>query len=211
MKIEKESGRKFWDSHAAKYDSHINKGARENYQLMFQFLKDDSQNAKSILEVATGIGLISFEIYDAEKQMIACDLSPEMIKIAKQKAFTLNKRNIKFEVGDIYELNYQEGSFDLIIASNILHLLVQPELAINELKRLLSKNGILILPTYLHGHNLLSHLISRITSLSGFKVGSRWNKKSFESFLHMQKLEIIKSIKLKSIMPMQYVVCEKIN
>lgn len=211
MEKRKDIEKKFWDSYAGKYDSFIHKNAQKEYRNVFQLLKEDCKNSQSILEVATGTGLLSFEIYDDRKQMYACDISPEMIKIAKQKAIRQQKTKVKFDLEDINELNYTSGKFETVIASNVLHLLTEPGLAITELKRVLKEEGKLILPTYLHGDNLLSYSVSKIMGLSGFKARSRWSQKSFERYLKLHKLQIIRSRKIKSIIPLYYVVCERVN
>ena len=52
---------------------------------------------------------------------------------------------------DITALPDPDGSFDAVIAANVLHLLRSPEIAVRELWRVAAPGGRLILPTYLQG------------------------------------------------------------
>ncbi|PIQ28806.1 MAG: methyltransferase type 11, partial [Bacteroidetes bacterium CG18_big_fil_WC_8_21_14_2_50_41_14] len=46
------------------------------------------------------------------------------------------------QVQDSYNLTFLDKSFDVVIASNLLHLLYEPEKPINEIKRVLKDKGI---------------------------------------------------------------------
>lgn len=50
-------------------------------------------------------------------------------------------------IGDIRSLPFDEGSFDTIICTEVLEHVPEPEKAVNELYRVLSKNGKLVLTT----------------------------------------------------------------
>lgn len=45
-------------------------------------------------------------------------------------------------------LPYADGSFDKVVAANVIHLLDKPELALAELMRVCRKGGMVIIPTY---------------------------------------------------------------
>ena len=44
-------------------------------------------------------------------------------------------------------------SFDVVIVSNALHIVPQPEKALREIKRVLKDDGVLIAPTFTHAEN----------------------------------------------------------
>lgn len=43
------------------------------------------------------------------------------------------------------------GSFEVVIAANVLHLLPEPDKALDEAARVLAPGGLLIVPTFTHG------------------------------------------------------------
>ena len=56
----------------------------------------------------------------------------------------------------MFRLPYAEESFDVVIVSNALHIVPQPEKALQEIKRVLKDDGVLIAPTFTHAGNSFS-------------------------------------------------------
>jgi ubiquinone/menaquinone biosynthesis C-methylase UbiE len=180
-RIEQESS--FWNSFAKRYDRFIRHTLGNTYQILFEKLRIDTFESDRILEIATGTGLLSFEICRQVRHIDAIDISPEMIRIAKQKQKEKEILNVSFEVGDSSDIHFSDNSFDIVLASNVLHLLFNPEEALSEIHRVLKPDGRAILPTFCHGENIKSRLISGFMSLFGFKARNKWSVKSFETFV----------------------------
>ena len=98
--------------------------------------------------------MVAFEIASKVKSVVATDISTEMIRVGKLKQIEKQVDNIQFEVQDSYKLTFPARSFDVAIASNILHLLYEPTKALEEVKRVLKEDGIFIAPNILCGRNL---------------------------------------------------------
>jgi ubiquinone/menaquinone biosynthesis C-methylase UbiE len=199
----------FWDSFAKKYDKFINKIASKTYGIIFDNLAIDTSKSENLLEIATGTGIIALRLSDHITKIIAIDIAPEMIKIAKEKSLQKSISNIDFRIGDSCNLEFQDKTFDTIIASNVLHLLFEPNLALQEMKRVLKDNGQIIIPTYCHGANLKSHIISRLMGLAGFKARTRWTLTSFRDFVRENGFEIIKEYLIRDKIPLVYLVAKK--
>ena len=208
-RIEKE--RVFWDSFAKKYDSFITKNASKSYARLIERLLNDTKTTNKLLEIATGTGILSFKLCNQISQITAIDISPEMIEIAKSKSKDYQISNITFQVGDSCNLDFENESFDTILASNVLHLLYQPELALKEMSRVLKSEGKIIIPTYCHGDSLKSHIISRVMGFAGFKARSRWSIKSFEYFVKDNGFEIIDSEVFTDKIPLIYLQAARKN
>lgn len=209
MKNRIDLDKKFWNSFARKYDGFINKNLSKTYETVFNNLLLDTKETEDLLELATGTGIISFKLYHQISKITAIDVAPEMIKIAKEKCVQKSITNIDFRIGDICNLELQNESFDIIIASNVLHLLFNPELAMQEMKRVLRKNGKLIILTFCHGANLKSHILSRIMGLAGFKARTRWSIKSFRDFVKKNSFTIAKENIIDDKIPLLYLVAKK--
>jgi ubiquinone/menaquinone biosynthesis C-methylase UbiE len=65
------------------------------------------------------------------------DLSPEMIRIASEKAL----ENYHFTVGESDSLPYADGSFSKIFCMNAFHHFPEPERVLQELSRVLKGDG----------------------------------------------------------------------
>ena len=201
--------RGFWDSFAKKYDNFIDKNATSSYERLLKELKADSYGANELLEIATGTGLLSIELQSLLQKITAIDISPEMIAIANQKLEDKQITNIEFKVGDSYQLEFSDSSYDLLLASNVLHLLFQPEIALKEMIRVVKPNGKIIIPTFMHGQNLKSHILSRFMGIVGFKARNRWSVDSFKVFVEKYRLQIDKAEIFEDRIPLLYLVAKK--
>ena len=93
-----------------------------------------------MLELATGTGLIAKHIVNAAAHIEATDASAEMITEAKRDN---HSAKLHFSVQDMFRLPYADKSFDVVIVSNALHIVPQPEKALQEIKRVLKEDGVL--------------------------------------------------------------------
>ena len=139
----------FWDKYAAFYDFEINLLNKKAYQEMYNLMTDSLSKEMNLLEVATGTGLVALNISEYVKHIEAIDFSMRMIKKAKKKRVPAN---ICFSVADAMNLPYEDDSFDACIISNALHIMSEPEIVLENISRVLKPNGLLIAPTYTHGH-----------------------------------------------------------
>lgn len=206
-RIEKE--RSFWDSFAKKYDGFIQKNASSTYEKLLTKLLKDTKETEKLLEIATGTGIISIRLSEQIPAITAIDIAPKMIEIAISKRNAEQISNIDFRVGDSNKLDFEDESFDTIIASNVLHLLFEPKKAIQEMVRVLKINGQIIIPTYCHGANFKSQLLSRLMGLFGFSARSRWSVKSFKDFISNLGLEIIETEVYADKIPLVYLRAKK--
>lgn len=112
--------------------------------------------------------------------------------------------NIDFEVGDSCNLEFDDNSFDVVIASNVLHLLFFPEKALSEIHRVLKPSGKAILPTFCHAENFKSRIVSSFMGFFKFRAQNKWPLVSFESFLINNGFTIIKTETVKGTIPLLY-------
>ena len=141
----------FWDKNAGRYDRFMRKD-RATYEKMYELIRPVVK-AKTVLEVATGTGLIAKSIVNAAAHIEATDASAKMILEAKRDN---QSANLHFSVQDMFRLPYAQKSFDVVIASNALHIVPHPEKALQEIRRVLKDDGVLIAPTFTHAGNSVS-------------------------------------------------------
>ncbi|MBN1409451.1 MAG: class I SAM-dependent methyltransferase [Spirochaetales bacterium] len=201
--------KKFWNKFANKYDNFLN-NLKDTYDLLIKKINQYMDPSKNVLEIATGTGIISLEIARNAKRVCGCDISEEMVKTARSKLKNTQYTNIEFDVQDAYHLTYEQESFDIVIASNVLHVLIQPEKALQSIHNVLKPKGIFIAPTYCHGNSAFSRIISFIMSLAGFKAYQKWSIESFRDFLESKKYRIIEFEVIKDKIPLVFAVVEKV-
>ena len=195
----------FWDKNAGRYD-HFMRKDRAAYDEMYELIRPVVRH-KTVLELATGTGLIAKHIVNAAAHIEATDASAEMIAEAKR-----DNRSAKlyFSVQDMFCLPYAEESFDVVIVSNALHIVPQPEKALQEIKRVLKDDGTLIAPTFTHAGNSFSGRAKAFfMKLAGFPLHSKWTSEEYLRFLNQNGWAVRKSAVLKASFPLTYAECVK--
>ena len=197
--------RNFWDKNAGRYDRFMRKD-RAAYDEMYELIRPIVRH-KTVLELATGTGLIAKHIVNAAAHIEATDASPEMIAEAKRDT---RSAKLHFSVQDMFRLPYANQSFDVVIVSNALHIVPQPEKALAEIRRVLKDDGVLIAPTFTHAGNSFSGKVKAFfMKLAGFPLHSRWTSEEYLCFLRRNGWTVRKSVVLKASFPLTYAECVK--
>ena len=195
----------FWNKNAKRYDCFMRKD-RAAYEKLYELIRPVVK-ARTVLELAAGTGLIAKNIVRAASHIEVTDASEEMITEAKR-----NNRSAKlhFSVRDMFCLPYADKSFDVVIVSNALHIVPQPEKALAEIRRVLKDDGVLIAPTFTHGNGTLRGRIKLFfMKLAGFPLNSRWSSADYLAFLRQNGWTVRKSAVLKASFPLTYAECVK--
>ena len=195
----------FWDRNAGRYDRFMRKD-RAAYDEMYELIRPIVRH-KTVLELATGTGLIAKHIVNAAAHIEATDASPEMITEAKRDN---RSAKLHFSVQDMFRLTYANQSFDVVIVSNALHIVPQPEKALAEIRRVLKDDGVLIAPTFTHaGNSFTGKVKAFFMRLAGFPLHSKWASEEYLRFLRQNGWTVRKSVVLKASFPLTYAECVK--
>lgn len=134
-----------------------------------------------VLECACGTGMISKRVAPRCKKLLATDFSEGMLKQARKKCSSFD--NISFSFADITALPFENERFDIVIAGNVIHLLDNPQKAINELARVCRKGGTIIIPTYVNSqNNSQPSLFIRLLEQLGANFKRQFNYASYQQF-----------------------------
>lgn len=174
----------FWDKNAGRYDRFMRKD-RAAYEKMYELIRPVVK-AKTVLEVATGTGLIAKSIVNAAAHIEATDASAKMILEAKRAN---QSAKLHFSVQDMFRLPYAQKSFDVVIASNALHIVPHPEKALQEIRRVLKDDGVLIAPTFTHaGSSVSGKAKAFFMSMAGFPPPQQVDKRGIPTFPASKRL-----------------------
>jgi ubiquinone/menaquinone biosynthesis C-methylase UbiE len=138
----------FWDKVAGVYDIFVNVINRKTHKQLKKIVRNLIEPCDIVLECACGTGLLSAVIAPKCRQLTATDFSEKMLKKAEKNCRVF--RNITYARTDITTLPYADGSFDKVVAGNVIHLLDNPLTALGELNRVCKDDGMLIIPTYMN-------------------------------------------------------------
>ena len=107
------------------------------------------QDGESILEVAVGTGLSFQRILGQNPNGLneGLDLSPAMLAKAKEKATQTGVKNYNLQLGDAYQLDFADATFDLLINNYMFDLLPESDFQpiLQEFHRVLRPGGRLVL------------------------------------------------------------------
>ncbi len=186
--------KQFWDKMSNKYQKMFSR--YKPYNQMYDFIKASVSENMQVLEVGTGTGLVAREIANSVKTVEATDFSDQMIEQAKQIE---HASNVNFSCADIFDLPFEENQFDSVIASNILHIIPQPEKALAEIKRVLKPQGLLIAPTYLWKElSLLGKVQKFIMMRRNFPLQTEWSEQTYKDFITKNGFSIQNFKKIKA-------------
>ncbi|MBQ7620344.1 MAG: class I SAM-dependent methyltransferase, partial [Treponema sp.] len=133
-----------WDFFAPIYEASM-KSQKNIYDYLYQNISRAAEG-KTVLELATGPGMIAKHIASAAKTVVATDFAPNMIETAKKGCVP---QNVTFEVADATSLPYADKAFDLVVIANALHIIPDPQKALAQIKRVLKDGGLLIAPNFI--------------------------------------------------------------
>lgn len=195
----------FWDKNAGRYDRFMRKDAAA-YEQMYELLRPVVRQ-KTVLELATGTGLIAKHIVRYADHIEVTDASQEMIEQAKQG---VKSAKLYFSVQDMFHLPYADQSFDVVIVVNALHIVPEPEKALSEIRRVLKDDGVLVAPTFAHADNAFFGKVKAFfMRLAGFPLHSKWTSHEYLAFLRENGWTVQKSTVLKASFPLTYAECVK--
>jgi ubiquinone/menaquinone biosynthesis C-methylase UbiE len=123
-----------WDRRAPTFDDDFGHSIRT---------PDERAAWDRILALVLGTGFLAFELAARGHRVTGVDFAPAMIAAATRKARERGV-SIRFEEGDIEQLPFAVGAFDLVISRHVLWTLPHPEAAIDEWVRVLRPGGRLV-------------------------------------------------------------------
>ena len=89
------------------------------------------------MEIGCGTGEFAKRIAQTGADITAVDISPDLLEVARRD---ITHINVRFHIQNVGKLDFEDGSFDVVIGSSILHHLnLNP--AIKEVYRVLKRGG----------------------------------------------------------------------
>jgi ubiquinone/menaquinone biosynthesis C-methylase UbiE len=136
----------FWDRSARKYATDPIKDL-EGYERTAERTKDLLGRHATVLEIGCGTGTTALRLAPSVMRIIATDVSREMIAIARERAVAQACQNADFSVAATDRAPGSDGTYDAVLAFNILHLIADRPTTLGHVVRLLKPGGLLISKT----------------------------------------------------------------
>ena len=141
-----ENSQRFWDDVAKRYSQQAIADV-DSYRKKLSQTQELMTKDMTVLELGCGTGSTALIHADYVAQIVATDISQEMIAIAKNKADSQRVQNIKFIRSSLEEFKSDEAKYDMILALNLLHLISDRESALGKIFSLLKPGGFFVSST----------------------------------------------------------------
>jgi ubiquinone/menaquinone biosynthesis C-methylase UbiE len=137
-------------------------------------LRHGIEPGMTVLEVGPGNGRYTLETARRVGQagkVIAIDIEPKMIARVLRRAQTEAVSNLEAKVADVYQLPFEEGTFDAIYLITVISEIPEPERALREFYRVLTPSGTLAFSELVTDPDYpLARTLMRLASRTKFRL-----------------------------------------
>jgi ubiquinone/menaquinone biosynthesis C-methylase UbiE len=193
---------------AVKYysDNPIIRLLMQNFLSNFNFLLKQI-NPKSILELGSGEGFLSNILASTYSNIPIVSSDVSTLDLQSRKNNLKKYKNVTLEIIDAKKIMYRSNSFDLVVASEVLEHISDPEKAISEIYRVSKKFALLSVPNEPTFHLLNMVRGKYLNTFGNFPEHvNHWSK---NSFIHFVKSVGFKVNIIKTPLPWLMVLAEK--
>lgn len=108
------------------------------------YLEPHLQPEHRLLDVGCGPGTITVEFADrlTAGEVIGIDYVADIVDKAAADPAAQDRTNLRFAVGDVYALDFDDDSFDIVHAHQVLQHVSDPVAALREMRRVVKPDGI---------------------------------------------------------------------
>jgi ubiquinone/menaquinone biosynthesis C-methylase UbiE len=120
--------------------SHRWRTAENSAGYLLPRLREDAR----VLDVGCGPGTITVDLAARVPggEVVAIDAAPDIVAQARAEAGRRGQANVRFEVGDVYDLGFDDGTFDVVHAHQVMQHLSDPVAALREMRRVCRPGGL---------------------------------------------------------------------
>jgi ubiquinone/menaquinone biosynthesis C-methylase UbiE len=103
------------------------------------------QSQQVALDVATGTGHTAFALAPFVREVIATDVTIEMLIEGRKLKAERGIQNVEFRLADAHDLPFDNDTFDIVTCRRAAHHFGDVEKSLGEMKRVLAKGGRLVI------------------------------------------------------------------
>ncbi len=119
-------------------------------------LKQVPQNCDNALEIGCGTGAFARRLAERCRRVIALDLSPEMIRVARSRSSQFD--NLEFTLADAMAWDFPDSQFDCVCCIATLHHLEQRELLV-KMRNALKPRGVLLVLDLVESDSVVGRML----------------------------------------------------
>ena len=126
------------------HESVVQSHARRRAEVEAWFLLPQLEPGMRLLDAGCGPGTVTAGLARAVApgEVIGLDASAEVLEHARAHVASEDVENAQFVEGDVYALEFEDASFDVVYANQLLQHLTDPVRALGEMRRVLKQGGL---------------------------------------------------------------------
>ncbi len=153
--------RDFFTKHAESYSKSKSHAKGKDLAFLVELLS--GMKFRKALDIATGTGFTAIAISEFCEEVVALDATPAMLEQAKKNASeSASGDNISFVIGTAENTGFPDESFDLVTCRRAAHHFADKIAFLNEVKRVLKKDGILAIVDMVSPENDTGHYLDAL-------------------------------------------------
>ncbi len=205
----------FWSKISRKYaDSPIRD--MDGYLTTLERTKSYLTSTDHALEIGCGTGSTALLLAPHVAHITATDIAPGMIDIAEEKRTKEGLENVTFKVAEVLDHSGKEGTYDVIMAHNLLHLLPNLDAALTHINALTKPGGLFISKTVCAPEK--GGIKYAVIRYAAIPIMQALGKAPFVQFLSAKALEdkivgsgfkIVEAVDQSGLLPSRYLVARK--
>lgn len=203
----------FWDGIAPKYAKSPIKNM-ESYEYTLDRTRSYLKESDLVLEIGAGTGSTALLLADGVEQIVATDISEQMLAVGRTRAKEQGVENIRFQRTEADSL--PEGPFDAVMAHNLLHLVEDLPGTLSACHGVLRPGGLLISKTFVRptkGLQLMYRIMCVVLPLMQW-LGKApfvafYSVQEFEQAIERAGFEIIETANYPATEARRYIVARK--
>jgi phosphatidylethanolamine/phosphatidyl-N-methylethanolamine N-methyltransferase len=133
-----------------------------------------------VLEVGVGTG-ISLPYYSSKCRIVGIDISESMLQVARQRTAERRLSHVeRLMVMDAECLDFEDNSFDVVVAQYVVNTVPHPEIALDEFLRVLRPSGELVIINRIGADDgyrrIFEHLFQPLAQRLGWRSEFPWER-----------------------------------
>ncbi|OPJ64606.1 class I SAM-dependent methyltransferase [Clostridium oryzae] len=203
--------KKFWNQLSSGYDKHALHTYRQAYADTISKSEKYINPNQIAMDIGCGSGITTIELSKSVKEIYAIDTAKKMIDVAAAKMKSANIKNIHFEVSDIFDARWATGSFDVIMAFNILCYIKDIDSFLSRVFELLKLDGIFLSATDCWGEkrNIITYTQSLLCKAGVLPLMENLKIHDVEAMISKHGFHILESCNLYDKLPNLFIAAKK--
>lgn len=198
----------YWDHLAPRYERSLHQIGGAVPEMVAR-LGDDVAGCASVLEVGAGTGLVTRALARRARYVMATDYAREMVQVLLDRVAQEGLYNVRACQIDLYALPGDLGSFDTVVAANVLHLVEDLPGAIAALGRALRPGGRLLVPTSCYGASWSARAMGGLMTLGDLPLRQHLTTAALAEAVAAAGMRVTRSETLPGWVPIAYVAAIK--